>query len=71
MAADHSGAVILVSMLGTYALLLLLSKRYRDDTVKMLRMEKSTLRVTIEHPLPAFAHLLSFALPVYLMGLPL
>jgi hypothetical protein len=71
MDADQSGAVIIASMLGTYALLLLFSKRYRDDTAKMFRMEKSSLGVMADHPLAAFAHILSLALPVYLMGLPL
>lgn len=68
---DQSYAVLIVSMLGTYALLLLLSKRYRDDTSMIFRMEKSLLRVMIEHPLPTLAHITSLVLPVYLMGLPL
>ena len=71
MVADQSGAVIIVSMLGTYALLLLFSKRYRDDTAKMFRMEKSSLRVMMEHPWATLAHGLSFGLPVYFMDLPL
>ena len=63
-------AVILLSLLGTYALLLLCSKRYRSDTVKMFRLKKSSLRVAIENPIPTAAHTLSLILPVYLMGLP-
>lgn len=68
--SGHSGAVIVISMLGTYALLLLFSPRYRNDTAKMFRMEKSSLRVFIENPLAACAHILSLVAPVYLMGFP-
>ena len=71
MNTDQSGAAIIVSMIGMYALLLVFSKRYRDDTAKMFRMEKSSLRVLIEHPLAFFIHILSFVLPVYLMSLQL
>ena len=69
MDADQSGAVLVASLFGTYALLLLFSKRYRDDTLKVFRLEKSTLRILIEHPLAFFAHILSLVIPAYLMGL--
>ena len=71
MTQDQSFALCVVSMLGTYGVLLAFSKRYRDDTANMFRMEKSTLRVAIEHPLATLAHILSFILPVYAMGLPM
>lgn len=72
MTQDQNFDLVAVSMLGTYGVLLALSQRYRDDTAKMFRMEKSTLRVAIEHPLATFAHILSFVLPVYyVMGLPM
>jgi hypothetical protein len=72
MTQDQNFAVVAVSMLGTYGLLLAVSQRYRDDTAKMFRMEKSTLRVVIEHPLATLAHILSFVLPVYyVMGFPM
>ena len=63
-------AVVAVSMLGTYALLLLVSKRYRDDTAKMFRLEKTSVSIAIEHPFATAAHILSFLLPVLLMDLP-
>jgi hypothetical protein len=71
MTQDQSSAVIVMSMLGTYGILLAFSQRYRDDTIKMFRLEKTTLRVALEHPLATLAHIVSFILPVYLMGLPL
>ena len=71
MTADQSAAVIFGSMLGTNALLLLISKRFRDDMKKVFQLEKSTLRVAIEHPFATLALILSLVLPVFLMGLPL
>ncbi|RLK08551.1 hypothetical protein [Ruegeria conchae] len=72
MTQDQSFAVVALSMLGTYGVLLAFSPRYRADTVKMFHLEKSTLRVAIEHPLATFAHFLSFVLPVYyVMGFPI
>lgn len=70
MSQIEPSVVILLSLLGTYALLLLCSKRYRADTVKMFRLEKSSLRVAVENPIPTAAHILSLVLPVYLMELP-
>lgn len=72
MTQDQNFALVAVSMLGTYGVLLALSQRYRDDTEKMFRLEKSTLRIAIEHPLAILAHILSFILPVYyVIGLPM
>lgn len=65
MTQDQSIAIVVLSMLGTYGLLLTISPRYRADTIKMFNLEKSTLRVAIEHPLASLAHFLSFVLPVY------
>ncbi|NOD84070.1 hypothetical protein [Ruegeria sp. HKCCD6119] len=62
-------AVLIGSMLGTYALLLVFSKRYRTDTVEMFRLEKSTIRVAVENPVALIAHLLSFIVPLWMMGL--
>jgi hypothetical protein len=70
MSSDQSFAIVVMSMLATYGFLLAVSQRYRDDTIKMFRMEKSSLRVAFEHPLATLAHILSLVLPVYLMGLP-
>lgn len=72
MTQDQNFAVVAVSMLGTYGVLLAFSQRYRNDAAKMFRMEKSALRLAIEHPLASLAHILSFVLPVYyVMGLPM
>jgi hypothetical protein len=72
MTQDQSFAVVALSMLGTYGVLLALSPRYRADTIKMFQLEKPTLSVAIEHPLATLAHFLSFVLPVYyVMGLPI
>ena len=69
MAQEQEMAILLISMLATYAVLLLCSRRYRESTRQMFRLEKSSLRVLLENPLAALAHLLSFFMPLYLMGL--
>ncbi|MEX0301373.1 MAG: hypothetical protein AB3N24_03010 [Leisingera sp.] len=65
---QHSGVMIAGSMLGTYVLLLIVSKKYRNDTVRMLRLEKSSLRVAIENLFAILVHILSLAAPVYHLG---
>ncbi|MEQ6201646.1 hypothetical protein ABMC88_01210 [Sulfitobacter sp. HNIBRBA2951] len=71
MTQDENFAVVAVSVLGTYGVLLAFSQRYRDKTAKMFRMEKSTLGVVMEPPLASLAHILSVVLPVYYVtGLP-
>lgn len=69
MTQDQQMALLLISMLGTYAILLLCSRRYREGTRQMFRLEKSSLRVFLENPFAALAHLLSFLAPLYVMGL--
>lgn len=71
MNEDLSILAVAGSMLGTYALLLFFSKRFRDDHAKVLRMEKYTIQLLIEHPWATFALILSLILPVYLLDLPL
>jgi uncharacterized membrane protein len=61
---DDSAAVLLTSILGTYAVLLLISKRYRRDSVKMFRFEKSRWRVAIENPMAIFGQVLSLIMTV-------
>jgi hypothetical protein len=56
-------------MLGTYVVLLLISKRYRRDTIKMFRFEKSTWRVAIENPMAICGQVLSLVLTVILLKL--
>ncbi|WP_170356948.1 hypothetical protein [Ruegeria arenilitoris] len=62
-------AVLILSMLGTYTLLLSFSKRYRTDTIKMFSLEKTGLRVLAENPLAMAAHILSFIIPLWMMEL--
>ncbi|SMO57406.1 hypothetical protein SAMN06265380_102346 [Ruegeria faecimaris] len=69
MSSDQQMAILIGSMFGTYALLLILSKRYRTDTVKMFRLEKSSILVAVENPVATTAHILSFIIPLWMMGL--
>ena len=69
VAPDQQMAVLVASMLLTYALLLIIFKRYRNDTVRMFRWETTTLQVAAKNPLAMTIHLVSMVLPLYLMGL--
>ena len=62
-------AIVVASIIGTWFGLLAVSKRYRDDTAKVFRLEKTTLGLFIGNPVAAVAHLLSFVVPLALMGL--
>ena len=69
MTSEQQMAVVVASMLVTYAILLTFSKGYRSDTVSVFRLEMTTLTLCIKHPFAALAHLFSLLLPLYLMGL--
>ena len=67
---DQIGVIMTLSIFGAYGFLLAISKRYRIDSIKMFKMEKSSIQVAIEHPLAVMAHILSVLVPPYLMGRP-
>ena len=69
MSSEAEMAILLASMVSTLLISLFLSRRYREDTAKMLRLEKTTFRVFVENPIPAMAFILSFFLPLAMMGL--
>ena len=69
MSSDQQVLILIGSLFGTYTLLLFTSKRYRTDTVKMFRLEKSSLRVAVENPAALIAHVLSLLVPLWMMGL--
>ena len=62
-------AIVLAFMIGTWLVLLRVSKRYRDDTAKVFRLEKTKMELLIGNPVAAVAHLLSFVVPLALMDL--
>jgi hypothetical protein len=69
MTSEQQIAVVFASMLLTYAILLTISDGYRNDSVKVFRLEMTMLTLWIKHPFALLAHLFSFFVPLYLMGL--
>ena len=69
MTSEQSMAIVVASMLLTYVILLVVSEGYRNDTIKVFRIEMTMPTLYIKHPLAALAHLLSFLLPLYSMGM--
>ena len=67
MDSEAKMAIVVVSSLGAYAICLVTSKKYLEDTAMMFRLEKTTFKVAIENPIQTALIVLSFVLPILLI----